>query len=95
MVVAVGTSTVRALETAAAGGTAAAFEGLTDLVIGPGWRFQATDALITNFHLPGSSHLHLVAAFAGADLTRVAYEEALRQRYRFFSYGDAMLILRS
>ena len=93
-VVAVGTTTVRALESAARpDGTVAAGEGETDLVILPGHRFRTVDAILTNFHLPRSSLLLLVAAFAGRDAVLQAYAEAVRQRYRFYSYGDAMLIL--
>ena len=92
-VVAVGTTTVRALESAAgADGTIAAGEGETELVIRPGHRFRAVDALLTNFHLPRSSLLLLVAAFAGREAVLRAYAEAVRERYRFYSYGDAMLI---
>ncbi|MCB0009298.1 MAG: S-adenosylmethionine:tRNA ribosyltransferase-isomerase, partial [Anaerolineales bacterium] len=65
----------------------------TDLYIYPGYQYRAVDALITNFHLPGSTLLMLVAAFAGRELMFRAYEEAIRERYRFFSFGDAMLIL--
>lgn len=105
-VVAVGTTSVRVLETAALkalGGddaatacprlTVAAFEGETDLFIYPGHRFRAVDALITNFHLPRSSLLMLVAAFAGKDLMDRAYAKAIEREYRFYSLGDAMLIL--
>ncbi|MCB0013667.1 MAG: S-adenosylmethionine:tRNA ribosyltransferase-isomerase, partial [Anaerolineales bacterium] len=117
--VAVGTTSVRTLETAAlrsagltgslqtisardaSGETSnmcpwkptAAFTGPTDLYIYPGYQYRAVDALITNFHLPGSTLLMLVAAFAGRELMFRAYEEAIRERYRFFSFGDAMLIL--
>jgi S-adenosylmethionine:tRNA ribosyltransferase-isomerase len=91
-IVPVGTTSVRVLETAAlqAGGT---WSGMTDLYIRPPFRFQSIDALITNFHLPKSTLLLLVQAFAGTDLLRRAYEEAIRCQYRFYSYGDAMLIL--
>jgi S-adenosylmethionine:tRNA ribosyltransferase-isomerase len=93
-VVAVGTTTVRALETAAAGdGSVRAGAGRTDLVIKPGHCFRAVDALLTNFHLPRSSLLALVAAFAGVDETLAAYRAAASAGYRFYSYGDAMLIL--
>jgi S-adenosylmethionine:tRNA ribosyltransferase-isomerase len=92
-VIAVGTTAVRALETAAGGGAVAAGEGTTDLFILPGFRFQAVDGLITNFHLPRSTLLMLVAAFAGRERTLTAYREAVRERYRFYSYGDAMLVL--
>ena len=92
-VVAVGTTTARTLETVAGGDTVVCGgEGKTDLVIGPGYAFRAIDALFTNFHLPCSSLLALVAAFAGVELTLAAYREAVAARYRFYSYGDAMLI---
>jgi S-adenosylmethionine:tRNA ribosyltransferase-isomerase len=92
-VVAVGTTTTRALESAAAGGALEAASGATDLFIHPGHRFRAVDALLTNFHLPRSSLLMLVAAFAGRDLLLDAYRDAIARQYRFYSYGDAMLIL--
>lgn len=93
-VVAVGTTTCRTLESAATeDGRLIPGTGETDLFIRPGYRFRATDALITNFHLPRSSLLMLVAAFAGHGLMRRAYQEAVEQKYRFFSFGDAMLIL--
>jgi S-adenosylmethionine:tRNA ribosyltransferase-isomerase len=93
-VVAVGTTTVRALESAAsADGSVTAGFGETSLFIHPGHRFAAVDALVTNFHLPRSSLLMLVAAFAGTDLTRAAYRHAVDAGFRFYSYGDAMLIL--
>jgi S-adenosylmethionine:tRNA ribosyltransferase-isomerase len=91
-IVAVGTTSARTLETAAASGAFQPFAGETRLFIRPGHAFHGLDALITNFHLPRSSLLVLVAALAGADLIRAAYDEAIRCRYRFFSYGDAMLI---
>jgi len=91
-VVAVGTTSVRALETASASGMIAPFEGWTDLFIRPGYRFRSVDALITNFHLPRSSLLMLVCAFAGRERVLGAYREAVREGYRFFSYGDAMFI---
>ena len=91
-IVAVGTTSVRALETAARSGTLRPAEGDTDLFIRPGFPFQVVDALVTNFHLPESSLLMLVAAFAGHGRTLAAYRHAVAQRYRFFSYGDAMLI---
>ncbi len=93
-VVAVGTTSVRALEAAARAGGVEPFAGETELFIRPGYRFRAVDALLTNFHLPRSSLLLLVAAFAGRERILRAYEHAVRQEYRFFSYGDAMLILR-
>ena len=92
-VVAVGTTSARILETAAAGDTLRPFAGETALYIRPGHVFRGLDALITNFHLPRSSLLVLVAALTGVELIREAYAEAVRQRYRFYSYGDAMLIL--
>jgi S-adenosylmethionine:tRNA ribosyltransferase-isomerase len=93
-VVAVGTTTVRVLETAAqAGQPVKAWSRETDLYIYPPYAFRLVDALITNFHLPRTSLLLLVAAFAGVDLIREAYDLAVAQEYRFYSYGDAMLIL--
>jgi S-adenosylmethionine:tRNA ribosyltransferase-isomerase len=93
-VVAVGTTVVRALETAAQErGAVVAHAGASRLFITPGFRFQVVDALVTNFHLPRTTLLMLVSAFAGIQRVRGAYEEAVRERYRFYSYGDAMLIL--
>ena len=93
-VVAVGTTTVRALESVAAlNGHVEAGTGETSLFIHPGHQFQTVDALLTNFHLPQSSLLMLVAAFAGTDLTLAAYRHAVVNGFRFYSYGDAMLIL--
>ncbi|MGH8618219.1 MAG: tRNA preQ1(34) S-adenosylmethionine ribosyltransferase-isomerase QueA [Burkholderiales bacterium] len=100
-VVAVGTTSLRALEAAAAGGelaaggTPASGSGETNLFIVPGYNFQVVDRLVTNFHLPRSTLLMLVAAFGGADNVRRAYRHAVEQHYRFFSYGDAMLIERA
>ena len=92
--VAVGTTTVRALETAAgADGRVSAGSGWTDLFIYPGFTFRAVEALVTNFHLPRTTLLMLVCAFAGRELVLRAYEEAIRERYRFYSFGDAILIL--
>jgi S-adenosylmethionine:tRNA ribosyltransferase-isomerase len=91
-VIAVGTTSVRALECASAGGHLAAFNGETDLFILPGYEFRSVDAMITNFHLPQSSLLMLVAAFAGKDRILDAYRHAVREKYRFFSYGDAMFL---
>jgi S-adenosylmethionine:tRNA ribosyltransferase-isomerase len=92
-VVAVGTTSVRTLETCAAtGGAVAPSEGTTWKFIFPGYRFRAVDALVTNFHLPRSSLLALVMAFAGVDAVREAYREAVTREYRFYSYGDAMFI---
>jgi S-adenosylmethionine:tRNA ribosyltransferase-isomerase len=93
-VVAVGTTTTRALESVArAEGTVAAGQGETEIVIVPGFRFQVVDVLVTNFHLPRSSLLLLVSAFAGRERVLAAYGEALGAGYRFYSYGDAMLVL--
>lgn len=93
-VVAVGTTVVRALETAAVNdGSIAAGEGKTDLLITPGFSFKVVDKMITNFHLPKSSLLFLVSAFAGLGLVKDAYKSAIEKEYRFYSYGDAMLIL--
>ena len=92
-IIAVGTTAARTLETAAIGEKLEPFSGDTRLFIRPGHIFRGFDALLTNFHLPRSSLLVLVSAFAGLELTRAAYTEAIRYRYRFFSYGDAMLIL--
>jgi S-adenosylmethionine:tRNA ribosyltransferase-isomerase len=92
--IAVGTTAVRVLESAArASEEVAPFAGWTDLFITPGFRFRAVDALITNFHLPRSTLLMLVSAFAGRESVLNAYQEAMRLRYRFYSFGDAMLIL--
>ena len=92
-VVAVGTTVVRALESAASGtGTLRPYRGETSLFIAPGYRFNVVEALLTNFHLPQTTLLMLVSAFAGTPLLRQAYEEAVRARYRFYSYGDAMLV---
>lgn len=93
-VIAVGTTCVRSLETAAASGQLKPFSGETRLFITPGYQFQVVDALITNFHLPESTLLMLVSAFAGYDETMNAYRHAVKERYRFFSYGDAMYIER-
>jgi S-adenosylmethionine:tRNA ribosyltransferase-isomerase len=90
-VVAVGTTSVRVLESA--GAAPEGWSGLTGLTIRPPHTFRIVDALVTNFHLPRSSLLLLVSAFAGLEVTRAAYAEAVRRRYRFYSYGDAMLIL--
>ncbi|MEO6055859.1 MAG: tRNA preQ1(34) S-adenosylmethionine ribosyltransferase-isomerase QueA [Gemmatimonadales bacterium] len=91
---AVGTTVVRALESAAAAdGTVRAGAGETSLMIAPGYRFRVVDRLLTNFHLPRSTLLMLVSAFAGHDLAMAAYAHAVQERYRFYSYGDAMVIL--
>lgn len=91
-VVAVGTTVVRALEAAAASGTLIPHSGETNIFITPGYRFRVVDALITNFHLPQSTLLMLVSAFAGRMFVLRAYAEAVKESYRFFSYGDAMFI---
>lgn len=91
-VVAVGTTVVRALESAAAGGALASCDGETGLFIRPGYRFRVVDALLTNFHLPESTLLVLVSAFAGREPVLAAYHHAIAARYRFFSYGDAMFV---
>jgi S-adenosylmethionine:tRNA ribosyltransferase-isomerase len=92
-VVAVGTTSVRTLETCAGeDGAVAPSEGVTRKFIVPGYRFRAVDALLTNFHLPRSSLLALVMAFAGVDAVRAAYRAAVAEGYRFYSYGDAMLV---
>ena len=92
-VIAVGTTVVRSLETAAADGKLTTFEGESRLFIKPGFKFHVVDALLTNFHLPRSTLLMLVSAFAGRELMRQAYAHAVAERYRFFSYGDAMFIV--
>ena len=94
-VVAVGTTSVRSLETAARSGELQAFAGDTDIFIFPGYRFRVVDALVTNFHLPESTLLMLVSAFAGYAQIMAAYAAAVEQRYRFFSYGDAMFLTRN
>ena len=95
-IIAVGTTSVRTLETAArlaqAGQRVAAFTGQTDLFILPGYRFQSVDAMITNFHLPRSTLIMLVSAFAGREKILEAYQLAIQSGYRFYSFGDAMLI---
>ena len=92
-IVAIGTTSVRALETVASGRSVSPYEGYTDIFIYPGYQFKVVDALVTNFHLPKSTLLMLVSAFAGRDFILEAYQEAIAQKYRFYSYGDAMLIL--
>jgi S-adenosylmethionine:tRNA ribosyltransferase-isomerase len=93
-VVAVGTTTTRTLEAVARanGGRVIAGSGATDLFIYPGFEFEVVGGLLTNFHLPASSLIMLVAAFAGRDAVMEAYEDAIERRYRFYSYGDAMLV---
>ncbi len=92
-VIAVGTTAVRALETAARAGTLRPYQGETDLYIYPGYRFRVVDGLVTNFHLPRSTLLLLVSALAGREQMLAAYREARRRRYRFYSFGDCMYIL--
>lgn len=93
-IVAVGTTSVRSLETAAADGELTPFRGDSRLFIRPGYRFRVVDAMITNFHLPESTLLMLVSAFAGLEPILAAYRHAIAERYRFFSYGDAMFMTR-
>ena len=94
-VVAVGTTSLRALEAAAQSGELQAGSDETRIFITPGYRFKVVDALLTNFHLPRSTLLMLVSAFAGIDTIRHAYAHAIAERYRFFSYGDAMFLERA
>jgi S-adenosylmethionine:tRNA ribosyltransferase-isomerase len=94
-VLAVGTTSLRALESAAAAGDLAAGTAETQLFVVPGYRFRVVERLLTNFHLPRSTLLMLVCAFAGTENIRRAYAHAVRSRYRFFSYGDAMLLERA
>jgi len=91
-VIAVGTTSVRALECASSSGQLQAFSGETDMFILPGYTFMSVDAMLTNFHLPQSSLLMLVAAFSGKERILEAYAHAVREKYRFFSYGDAMFL---
>jgi S-adenosylmethionine:tRNA ribosyltransferase-isomerase len=91
-VIAVGTTVVRALESAAGGGTHAPYVGDSSLFIVPGYRFRTVDAMVTNFHLPESTLLMMVSAFAGRDAVLAAYRHAVAGQYRFFSYGDAMFV---
>ncbi|MDD5647507.1 MAG: S-adenosylmethionine:tRNA ribosyltransferase-isomerase, partial [Dehalococcoidia bacterium] len=91
--VAVGTTSVRLIEAASEAGRAAPLEGRVGLFILPGYRFQVTDAMVTNFHLPRSTLLMMVSAFAGREFILCCYEEAKKEGYRFYSFGDAMLIL--
>ena len=91
-IIAVGTTAVRSLETAAAAGELRPYSGETSIFIYPGYKFKSVDALLTNFHLPESTLLMLVCAFAGYETTMRAYNHAVKQEYRFFSYGDAMFI---
>ena len=92
-IIAVGTTSVRTLESAAKNSIVPPIDGQTDLFILPGYKFKMVDAMITNFHLPRSSLLALVSAFAGLDTILAAYKHAVEKRYRFYSYGDAMLII--
>ena len=91
-IIAIGTTVVRALESAVQDGELKAMQGETNLFIYPGKKIHVVDCLITNFHLPKSSLLMLVAAFAGGDAIKNAYQNAIDNKYRFFSYGDAMLL---
>ncbi|USE38994.1 tRNA preQ1(34) S-adenosylmethionine ribosyltransferase-isomerase QueA [Endozoicomonas sp. SCSIO W0465] len=93
-VVAVGTTSVRSLESASASGEIAPFRGDSSIFIYPGYEFRSVDLMVTNFHLPQSTLLMLVSAFAGREHVLAAYKEAVEQKYRFFSYGDAMLLTR-
>ncbi len=93
-IAAVGTTSLRTLESAARGGALGAFEGETDIFITPGYEFRTAQILLTNFHLPRSTLFMLVSAFSGLDTMRAAYAEAIHERYRFYSYGDACLLLR-
>lgn len=94
-VIAVGTTSVRALESAARSGRLSAYSGDTDIFITPGYRYQVIDGLITNFHLPESTLLMLVCAFGGYDAVMSAYQHAIKEKYRFFSYGDAMFLVKA
>lgn len=91
-VIAIGTTSVRSLETASQSGAIQPFEGETNIFIYPGYHFHCVDAMVTNFHLPKSSLLMLVSAFMGKDKMLSAYQAAIEQEYRFFSYGDAMFL---
>ena len=87
-----GTTSVRCLETASQSGEIRPYKGDTDIFIYPGYEFKSVDALLTNFHLPESTLIMLVSAFAGREPVLHAYHEAIKEKYRFFSYGDAMFI---
>ncbi len=91
-VIAVGTTSVRCLETAASADQIEPYQGDTNIFIFPSYEFKVVDALVTNFHLPESTLIMLVSAFAGYDNTMNAYKQAVEEKYRFFSYGDAMFI---
>jgi S-adenosylmethionine:tRNA ribosyltransferase-isomerase len=93
-IAAVGTTSLRTLESAARSGRLGAFEGETDIFITPGYRFRTAEVLLTNFHLPRSTLFMLVSAFCSLEIMQAAYAEAIRERYRFYSYGDACLLLR-
>jgi S-adenosylmethionine:tRNA ribosyltransferase-isomerase len=93
-VIAIGTTAVRSLETAASSGQLKPYSGETRIFIYPGYQFQCVDMLVTNFHLPESTLLMLVSAFSGTETIQYAYETAVQEKYRFFSYGDAMLLTR-
>ena len=92
-VIPVGTTALRLIESAARGGQIEAWEGETDIFIYPGFQFEVTDALVTNFHLPKSTLLMLVSALMGQDRMREVYAHAIAQKYRFFSYGDSSLLI--
>jgi len=92
-VIAVGTTSVRSLESASQSGEIAPMQDDTSIFIYPGYEFKSVDALVTNFHLPESTLIMLISAFAGYDHVMAAYKVAVEQKYRFFSYGDAMFIL--
>jgi S-adenosylmethionine:tRNA ribosyltransferase-isomerase len=94
-VIAVGTTAVRSLESAVQDGELKAYTGETDIFIYPGYKFEVVDAMITNFHLPESTLMMLVSAFSGHEKIMMAYENAVKQSYRFFSYGDAMFLTRA
>lgn len=94
-VIAIGTTSMRSLESAAQSGEIQPFDGDTDIFIYPGYRFNVVDALVTNFHLPESTLFMLVSAFCGLDTMKSAYQHAIEERYRFFSYGDAMFLMPS
>ena len=94
-VIAVGTTSVRAIESASISGDIKPFTGETDIFIYPGYQFKYVDAMITNFHLSESTLLMLVSAFSGRENILAAYQHAIEQQYRFFSYGDAMFLTRN
>ena len=93
-VIAVGTTTVRSLETASQNGEIRPYSGQTELFIKPGFKFHCVDAIITNFHQPESTLLMLMCAFTGTETMMAAYQHAISEKYRFFSYGDAMFVTR-